>query len=112
MKPTAQSAPPPPPDPREEFHRFYQRGATLKEVRLHYGLSAEEVGLALHYARLSKIVNAPAAPPMPQIRRPKEDLSPLQYPNGKTWCDQCEQLVTMAQGAACTSQWCKGREAA
>lgn len=50
-------------------------------------------------------VPACAPPPRPQnlVLAP----STLQPPPGKTWCEQCEQLVDRARASACESRFCK-----
>jgi hypothetical protein len=98
-------------DPRAEFHRLFLKNTTLARAAHHYGLTAEEMGLALHYARLSKVLNKASggkaftvAPPPPI----KVKVTPPDH----VWCSQCERRVHLNEAKVCASMFCKARAAA
>jgi hypothetical protein len=94
-------------DPRAEFLRLFMRNTTLATAAAHYGLTAEEMGLALHYARVSKIINKPRFD-RPAIRPPAAvNFDPP--PPVKVWCVQCDRNVFLDEAERCTSQFCKAR---
>ena len=53
-------------------------------------------------------VKAPATPALTPraVTAPAKDAA---APGGRTWCDQCEQLVTSARIAACASPFCAAK---
>ena len=93
-------------DHRAEFMRLWTRNATIPQVASLYGLTANEMGLALHYARLSKVISNAARKPL-TVAPP----APFSQPTDKVWCGQCDSLVPRASVAACASPWCKAKEA-
>lgn len=105
-------------DANSEFRRFYSNGATLGQVGSFYGLTCEEMGRALHYARLSKTMNSAAH--QEQQRKAAERVTraalakerAANCPIDQAWCAQCERRVYTHEAAACESQWCKAKAAA
>jgi len=90
-------------DHRAEFNRLLMRDARLSQVMQHFGLTPDEAGLALHYARLSKVVSSAGGKAFsisPPIGLPSVS-------DGKSWCNQCERRVSEGEAAKCTSRWCK-----
>lgn len=93
-------------DHRAQFNRLLMRDARLGEVMKLYGLTPDETGLALHYARLSKVVSDAGgkafsiAPPTLTAR------------DGKTFCGQCERRVSEGEAEQCSSRWCKAKAVA
>lgn len=92
-------------DPREEFLRLYKRGAPLSHVAMNYNLTPEEIGLALHYARLTKVINKA------QKTRITIGPPPPSYTN-KSFCTQCDRLVRLDEGQLCQKPFCKMKVAA
>lgn len=97
-------------DPREEFMRLYLREKGVQRLAVLFGLSAEEMGLALHYARLSRIINAAQTPRRPITVPPPP--SPLEPTNGRVFCGQCDRAVYPDEAVSCRSRWCKAKVAA
>jgi len=92
-------------DPRAEFMRLYTRGAPLSQVATAYNLTPEEMGLALHYARISKFINGHQAPARPIV------VPPPPMPTDRVFCMQCDRMVARAFGEKCTAPFCKAKPA-
>jgi lambda repressor-like predicted transcriptional regulator len=89
-------------DARSEFARLFRRGASLQEAAIFFGLSAEEMGLALNRACLAKQMDQ-------AIARAEPYVAPAPT---KVWCGQCELLVSGHDAERCGSDFCKARPAA
>lgn len=96
----------PPSDPRAEFMRLYEKGLSLSKTARIYGLEPEEMGLALHYARLTKLLNNAAGNP----QRAFVVAPPVMKPaGGKVFCAQCDHAVHPAEADRCSSPFCKAK---
>lgn len=94
-------------DPQGDFMDLYRKGTTLREIGLVYGLDAEEMGRALHYARLTKIINTTQKPIRPITLAP-----PTIVPTDYIWCAQCDRRVHKDNAAQCKSAFCKAQVSA
>lgn len=101
-------------DPSAEFHRLYRANARPSSIASYYGLTADEMGRALHYARIAKVMKLAE-----EKRQKQADLakrlaaaSALPAAPNRIWCVQCERRVSPDSARACSSQFCKARAVA
>lgn len=110
-------------DPSREIHGLYAKKKTLKRAAQHYGLTLDEMGLALHYARIAKVMKDAADRQArrdlaEQLKRAaaavsqRPETSFYSAPPALNWCLQCERRVSASEAAACRNSWCKARAAA
>lgn len=91
-------------DRRYHFRTLYRADAPLKRAAALFGLTAEEMGIALHYAALTK-----AMQPAPNL--PKAIYLEWDKPvHNRVFCDQCDRLVKREEAGICSSQFCKAKE--
>lgn len=106
-------------DALSEFRRLYSSGATLGQAGAFFGLSCEEMGKALHYARLSKTMRTAAkaeeqrqaTEQIARVALAKQRAANAPEPD-RTWCTQCERRVFVHEAAACKSRFCKAKAVA
>ncbi len=105
-------------DHAAEFYALQEARTPLRKVARHYGLTLDEMGRALHYARIAKTMKEAAerqaqrdlAQRLSQSLRQQPDKS--FQPPAKQWCVQCERRVSANEAASCASAWCKAKVAA
>ena len=97
-------------DRRLRFRTLYRHNASLKRGAEIFGLTAEEMGLALHYAALSKSMKQLGAQPpsYPPAIETKWEKNPHPM-SPKVFCDQCDKLVYRHEAAACHRAFCKAK---
>ena len=97
-------------DRRLRFRTLYRHNATLKRGAEVFDLTAEEMGLALHYAALAKVMKQASSKSLtyPKAVETGWDKPP---PADKLWCDQCDQIVGADKADNCPSPWCKAKAA-
>ncbi len=90
----------------KQFRDLYLKGGTVGQAGMLFGLTAEEMSLALAKARTSKL----------HVRRMRDAANARQKQTPRAasiiFCAQCESRVTVEQGAACRKAFCKAKAAA
>jgi hypothetical protein len=97
-------------DRRLRFRTLYRHNAALRKGAEVFGLSAEEMGLALHYAALAKAmkqagIKNPAYPPVVETGWEKKPHAM----SAKLFCDQCDKLVYRHEAQSCQRAFCKAK---
>lgn len=97
-------------DRRTTFRSLYRHNASLRRGADLFGLTPEEMGLALHYAMLTKVMRKSGAPaptyPTPTEIKWEKKPHPM---SPKLFCDQCDRLVYRHEAKDCEKQFCKAK---